>query len=260
MTRLLFSVALTFQLGTCFAQTPEELNQLSKELLAKNDIARALPVLKKAADGGIAEAEYNYGICFQQGVGVTQDDNTANSWFLKSARQGNVDAQFKIAYSYSTGRGYAKDEKQSFYWSVKCAQQNDPSCMFNVIGCYKNGIGTTRNVDSMLTWAIRLASLPDADDVQQSGNITSARLNLAILYRDGIEIKKDIRKSYMWLLIYNETKRDFSITEQQRGIDIIQSIEKELTEKDKANAKLAAARQLGHELRKLDNLYKVDIN
>ena len=68
-----------------------------------------LPLIRQAAEKGNAEAQYNYGICYQQGVEVPKSDCIANTWFLKSARQGRKDAQFKVAYSYETGRGVTQE-------------------------------------------------------------------------------------------------------------------------------------------------------
>ncbi len=104
-----------------FGQNSEDLNQKSKDLLSKRDFKNALPLLKQAAENGNAEAEYNYGVCYQQGAEVIKSDSTANAWFLRSAEQGWKDAQFKIAYSYAKGRGLKQDNKKAFYWSIKCA-------------------------------------------------------------------------------------------------------------------------------------------
>jgi TPR repeat protein len=175
---------------------------------------------------------------------------------LKSAKQGWLDAQFKIAYSYAVGRGCTKDMNQAFYWSVQCGQQNDPECMNNVIGCYNEGIGTDKNLDSALAWTIRLASLPDLENLQLSGIITGARKSLAITYRDGNYVSKDKIKSYMWFLIYNESKRDFSIMEQRSNIDLIKELEKNLSQSEKDKAKQDAEKQIGRKLKQLHNLYK----
>ena len=242
-----------------FGQNAEELNKRSKEFLDSGNFKKAIPLIKQAAEKGNAEAQYNYGICFQQGVQVSKSDSIANIWFLKSAKQGWKDSQFKLAYSYATGRGLKQDYKQAFQWSLKCAEQNDPECMSNVISCYQDGTGTDKNLDSMLLWATRLALLETPEDLQLSGQITSARANLAEMYRDGNIVKKDILKSYMWYLIYNESKRDFSILVQQANIDKINEIEKHLTSADKEHAKLEAEKLLTRKLTNLDNLYKQDL-
>jgi len=243
----------------CNGQTADEINKQAKDFLTKGDTKNAVPLLKKAAEMGQPEAQYNYGYCYQQGVEVEKNDSIANIWLLKSSKQGWLDAQFKIAYSYASGRGVTKDDKQAFYWSVKCAEQKDPECMFNVISCYQEGIGTNKNLDSMLVWAIRLGSLPDVENLQLSGQITSARANLATMYRDGQNVTKDLAKSYMWFLIYNESKRDFSILVQQKNIDAIKELEKSLSQSDRDKAKQNAEKQLGRRLNNLDNLYKQDL-
>ena len=159
-------------------QNAEVLNKKSKECLDKQDFKNAVPLIRQSAEKGSPEAQYNYGICYQQGIEVPKSDSIANSWFLKSAKQGWKDAQFKVAYSYATGRGVTKDENQSFYWSVKCAEQEDIECMFNVVGCYLEGRGTEKNIDSMLIWATRIALLDNPENLQLSGQITSSRTRI----------------------------------------------------------------------------------
>ena len=259
MNKILFMIFCAFTVSICNGQSAEELNKESKVFLLKNDFKNAVTLIKKAAEAGNAEAQYNYGVCFQEGAEVPRNDTTANEWFLKSAKQGLNDAQFKIAYSYATGRGFSKDDKQAFYWSLKCAAQNDPECMFNVVSSYMVGIGTQKNLDSMLAWAIRLGSLADVEDLQLSGKITAARVNLAIMYRDGDKVEKDLIKSYMWFLIYNESKRDFSFPDQLKNIDAIKDLEKSLTQADKDKAKQDAEKQIVRKLKNLDNLYKTEL-
>ena len=58
-----------------------------------------------------------------------------------------------------------------------------------------------------------------------SGRITSARLNLAYMFRDANDVEKDIFKSYVWFLIYNENKRDFSVFQQDDVVQEIKDIE-----------------------------------
>lgn len=242
----------------CNGQTADELNQQSKDLLSEHNFKLAIPILKKAAEGGNAEAQYNYGVCFEQGIEVQKNDTLANEWYLKSAMQGYDGGEYKIAYSYAEGRCCAQNPEQAFYWSLKCAKQNDPDCMFYITGFYMDGVGVQKNIDSMLVWAIRLGSLPDIENLYLSGRITSARANLAVMYRDGNKIKKDLVKSYMWYLIFNESKRDFSIPDQQKNIDDIKELEKSLTQTDKDNAKKNAEKQIGRKLKNLANLYKID--
>jgi uncharacterized protein len=259
MQKTLLTILTLLTATLSFGQNAEELNKKSKEFLDKQDFKNAIPLIRQAAEKGNAEAQYNYGVSYQQGIEVAQNDSIANTWFLKAAKQGWKDAQFKVAYSYATGRGVTQNDKQAFYWSVKCAEQQDVECMFNVVSCYMEGRGTQKNLDSMLVWATRLALLNTPEDLQVSGQITSARANLATMYRGGQNAPKDLLKSYMWFLIYNESKRDFSVLEQQKNIEAIQALEKQLSQADKDKAKLEAEKLLGKQLTNLANLYKQDL-
>lgn len=255
---ILFILTFLF-LKHSFGQSADELNKKANDLLILQDYKNAVPLLKQAADKENAEAQYNLGICYQQGVAVTQSDSLANIWFMRSAIQGSKNAQFKVAYSYAIGRGWQKNEKAAFYWSLKCAQQEDPECIFNVVNCYLEGIGTIKNIDSMLVWTTRLALLENPEDLKLSGQITSARINLATMYQDGKNVQKDLLKSYMWYLIYNESKRDFSYFVQKENIENIQLIEKLLTQAEQNNAKIEAESLIAKKLINLGNLYKPEL-
>ena len=139
--RYLFLLLLFTKSIFAGAQTAAELNEQSKVFLDKKDFKNALPLIKKASDMGNAEAQYNYAVCYQEGIIVPKSDMIANDLLLKSAKQGWIDAQFKLAYSYTVGRGVDKDDKQAFYWSLQCAKQNDAECMWNVVGLYQLEIG-----------------------------------------------------------------------------------------------------------------------
>jgi uncharacterized protein len=259
MQKTLLTILTLLTAILSFGQSAEELNKKSKVFLDKQDFKSAILLIKQAAEKGNAEAQYNYGVSYQQGIEVQQNDSIANTWFLKAAKQGWKDAQFKVAYSYATGRGVPQNDKQAFFWCVKCAAQQDVECMFNVVSCYTEGRGTQKNLDSMLAWATRLALLNTPEDLQTSGQITSARANLATMYRDGQNAPKNPVKSYMWFLIYNESKRDFSVLEQQKNIEAIQALEKQLSQADKDKAKLEAEKLFGKKLTNLANLYKQDL-
>lgn len=80
--------------------------------------------LHKAAHQGVAKAQYNLGLLYGKGWGVTQDLGEANKWFHKAAEQGLVDAQFML------GLLYANDQKnnkrtEAIGWLEKAADQGN---------------------------------------------------------------------------------------------------------------------------------------
>ncbi len=238
-------------------ETVEEINIKSKEFLIAKDYKSALPLFKQAAELGSAEAQYNYGVCFQMGIIVEKNEKTAMEWFSKSALGGYKDAQYQLALNFTTGNVVAKDEKKAFYWWHKCASQMDPECMSNLINCYKDGIGTNRNVDSMMYWAHKLASLDAPPNYREINmQIATIRLNLARSYYTGSMVPKDLTKSYTWFLVYNERKNEFPAEVQAKNISLIKEIEAKLSDAERKKAKTEAERILKRPLSKVGKIHE----
>ena len=61
--------------------------------------------LRMAADLGLARAQYNLGLMYFSGQGVTQDYAEAVMWYRKAADQGYADAQYDLGVMYNFGKG-----------------------------------------------------------------------------------------------------------------------------------------------------------
>lgn len=254
--KLIVTIILSSITLFTFAQGTEELYEKSKELLNQEKFEEAIPILTEAAELGNAESQYNLGVCYQFGYGTEKNDSIATAWYLKSAEQGWTDGEYKMSYAYINGTGIEKDEKKAFYYSLKCAAKNDVECIFNVINCYTDGIGTEKDSVKVLEWAIELAKMETPDNLKISGQITSARLNLAHMFMNGKGVNKDIVKAYTWFIIYNESKRDFSIRVQEQQIELIKKLEEQLSVEQIANSKKEAEKILGKTLTNFDKLHE----
>lgn len=252
----ILTIILTSITAFSFAQDAEELNERSKELLNQQKFEEAIPILSEAAELGNAESQYNLGVCYQFGYGIEKNDSIATSWYLKSAEQGWTDGEYKMSYAYIRGTGIEINEKKAFEYSLKCAAKKDVECIFNVINCYTDGIGTEKDSLKVLEWAIELAKMETPENLKISGQITSARLNLAHMFMNGKGVKKDIVKSYTWFIIYNESKRDFSVRVQEQQIELIKKLEEQLSTEQIANSKKDAEEILGKALSNFDKLHE----
>src|SRR6185369_2600555 len=54
----------------------------------------------KAAKQGNSDAQYNFGYCYQHGIGVEKNAENAVEMYQKAAGQGNASAQFNLGYCY----------------------------------------------------------------------------------------------------------------------------------------------------------------
>ena len=62
----------------------------------KGDYAAALREWTPLAEQGDANAQYNLGVMYIEGQGVSQDYKQAAKWFTRAAEQGDAVAQFNL--------------------------------------------------------------------------------------------------------------------------------------------------------------------
>jgi TPR repeat protein len=124
------------------AEAQYNAGQMYREGLGtKPNLARAMAWYRRAADQGFAPSQYDLGIMYAEGEGVRPDAKTALMWFRKSAEQGFVEAQVKLAEIAFA----SQDFKQAFFWWQKAADGGDANAMFNVGSAYYAGRGVAKN-------------------------------------------------------------------------------------------------------------------
>ncbi|MCD8341341.1 MAG: sel1 repeat family protein, partial [Clostridiales bacterium] len=74
-----------------------------------------------------------------------------------------ADAQYNLGLCYDNGRGVAMDKAKAVYWYEKAAQQGDASAQYNLGGCYYNGQGVARNRTKAKEWFQKAAAQGDED-------------------------------------------------------------------------------------------------
>ena len=245
---------MIFQLT--FGQSADKLNQQSKELVQQGKYNEAFPILKRSAELGNAEAQYNLGYFLQNGAAGVKNEKEAVEWYKKSSDNGFNDGHYAMMMAYGNGQGIEQNSEQAFEYALKCANNNDATCMWNIVTSYLTGNGVKADTSKFKEWIIKLAKLPSPENLALSGNITSARLELANFYRNGKHFKKDNYQSYLWYLIYNESKVDFSILKQEEAIKDIEELEKSLSKKQIEKAPKDAGILLGRKLEKVSDLSK----
>ena len=95
---------------TAPAQTAQELCNNGHEYYTANNYTEAVKCFKKAIELGdtIAIAQYNLGICYYNGNGVTKNYTEAVKCFKKAAEQGYALAQHNLGACYYFGHGVPK--------------------------------------------------------------------------------------------------------------------------------------------------------
>lgn len=85
------------------------------------DPVRAVAWYRRAAEAGLAEAQFNLAHCLATGSGTRQDNHEALHWMLRAARQGLPSAQFLAGVMYAEGMGTPVDHARAREWLRRAA-------------------------------------------------------------------------------------------------------------------------------------------
>jgi TPR repeat protein len=145
--------------------------------------------LRSAACEGNADAMYEIGRCYDEGLGLDVDPITAIKWYEAASRQGHAKAINTLAWCYAKGSGVKKDESASFQLYVRAAQHQLPEAQYNLAVCYSHGRGTARD-------PIRAVELYTKAAKQRH---TTAMCNLAMCLQSGDGCTADPYAALNWL-------------------------------------------------------------
>ena len=80
--------------------------------MKQRQAAEPLTELRRRADQGDAEAQFNLGFMYDNGEGVPQDDQEAVKWYRMAAEQGYAGAQFALGLMYDNDQGVPENDAE----------------------------------------------------------------------------------------------------------------------------------------------------
>ena len=164
-----------------------QLNNAGKSMCEQ--VAAQIDSIRYKAEHGDAKYQYAYGVCYEKGWGVEQDEKEALSWFRKAAAQENGPAYNSLGNYYRMGTVVTADVKQAFEWYQKGAQAKDAQAMLNLGNCYFYGMGVEKDEKSAVKWW---------KDAAEAGNIYAIS-QMGDCYYYGIGTEKDLTKAVEYL-------------------------------------------------------------
>ena len=111
--------------STVSGQSSSDRHSNDRSSLDQHEQAKSVSDLRKLADEGDADAQWQMGVRYHDGAGVPQDDAQAVQWFQRAAEQGNVAAQGALGAYYWRGRGVFQDLSKAYFWSTIAMAQGD---------------------------------------------------------------------------------------------------------------------------------------
>jgi SH3-like domain-containing protein len=131
-----------------------ESNTYNQALDAYNneDYKTALPIWRRLAAEGSADAQYALGVAYFKGEGVSRDLNDSMKWFEQAANSGNVQAMFNLGAAYWEGNGTRQSYSEAVEWWKKSAAADQSAAQYNLGLAYYLGKGAEQDLDQALQW------------------------------------------------------------------------------------------------------------
>ena len=114
------------------AQAADPAAQLREAVTAYNigKYKKTLELAHPLAQNGDTQAQVLIGRCYENGLGVPQDFETAAKWYQLAAENGNAEAQMLIAYACETGVGVPRDPQAAVRWIQLAADNGSAEAEF----------------------------------------------------------------------------------------------------------------------------------
>jgi VWFA-related protein len=184
------SIVLLCWLSVTAITAPQEPTGLPRQPTAqrKSPENPAVADVRKAAELGDVQAQYNLAVMYDTGRGVPQDYARAVVWYRKAAEHGFVRAQYNLALMYAGGQGVPQDYAQALAWYRKAADLGDAPAQYNLGLMYEGGQGVPRDYALALSWYRKAA------DQRHAG----AMYNLGAMYSRGQGVAQDYVEAHKW--------------------------------------------------------------
>lgn len=144
-----------------FAGVPEAQHDLAAIYTAgrggvTQNFEKAAFWFREAADHKIANASYNLGVLYHQGLGVERDLDRALYWYREAAKLGHPEAQYNLGISHIEGIGTNYDAPLAAAFFEAAANQGIVEAAYNLGLIYENGLlgGQAKQEDALLWYKI----------------------------------------------------------------------------------------------------------
>jgi len=162
--------------------------------------------LKALAEQGNVPAQFNLGLMYYNGQGVTQDYSETVKWFRKAAEQGNAPAQSNLGLMYYNGQGVAQDYSEAVKWYRRAAEQGNAPAQSNLGGMYLTGQGVPKNDVEAAKWYHKAAEQGYA----------AAQSILGAMYEYGQGVPKNNVEAVKWY--HKAAEQGYPVAQYNLGV------------------------------------------
>lgn len=150
---------------------------------------QALKWLTKAAEVGIADAQFQVGYALLFGNETQADDIAGVTWLKQAASHGQADAQSLLGFCYLWGKGVKKNHAVAVTFLETGVAANDAMAMHGLAICRENGWSVKKDQAEAFKLYRRAA---------REGLIVAQR-DLARCYATGMGVESNAREAFVWM-------------------------------------------------------------
>lgn len=141
------------------------------------DFKRAAAWFGEAAANGVANARYNLGVLYHQGLGVNKDVTKAIGWYRAAAKLNHPEAQYNLGIAYIEAVGTKYDPRMAAKYFEQAAKGGVLEAAYNLGLIYENGLLGDADTNEAVYW-YKLAS-DSSPEARLALNQITRRLNLS---------------------------------------------------------------------------------
>lgn len=149
-------------------------------------MSQSLRLLRKLAERGNAQAQYDLAMRYLEGKDVDKDATMAVGWLRKAAEAKHTKASLELGHCLREGDGVAPDAAAAVESYTRGAELGDAECMTALGVAFHKGVGTAQDVSAAVHWLQRAV---DAGDVP-------ALSQLGLCYQKGDGVHLDQRRAF----------------------------------------------------------------
>lgn len=148
--------------------------QLGERQLEAGDYTSGPTMIRRAAEQGLAVAQYRLAKLHESGLGVPRDLEKAREWTERGAAGGNVKAMYDLAVYYAEGEGGPQTYAGAAEWFRKAAEFGVTDGQYNLAVLHELGLGVSENPAEALYWYAVAANQGDSEAPPKVAELTNA--------------------------------------------------------------------------------------
>ena len=148
--------------------------QLGERQLEAGDYTSGPSMIRRAAEQGLAVAQYRLAKLHESGLGVPRDLEKAREWTERGAAGGNVKAMYDLAVYYAEGEGGPQTYAGAAEWFRKAAEFGVTDGQYNLAVLHELGLGVSENPAEALYWYAVAANQGDSEAPPKVAELTNA--------------------------------------------------------------------------------------